>query len=351
MRAWTAIYYPHVEPPIAWLRSAALLFDNVTSFVPRESDQKLSDELLRFAEKTDAWHPYRPDEYTSELVDVSLDRLDGAFAQLAAERKTRAGHHEFSLIIDGATTRVEDRVFLHGTKMSEGVRRLLRKHGLLLPKALAEPFMPGDWWLVDEKASDLLLAQIADNLAARHGWASVTDNSDCHAFTAVDLVQDSARSAEQHLARLIISELIPDSIDQLSLEKYAELRLQYEPIREQVVRFVTEIIHEDRLNGIRDAEELRRAASAAVKALQKEVETFRESAIGAAVRKWSPFAIGGLLSLVAPALPASFGLSVSGAKLAISGVEKSGGLNPKQTKRGDFLRLLAAARDDILAGG
>jgi hypothetical protein len=351
MRAWTAIYYPHVEPPIGWLRSAALLFDNVTSFVPRESDQRLSEELLRFAEETDAWHPYRPDEYTSELVGVSLDRLNRAFEKLAAERGTRVGNDELTFIIDGGTTRVEDRVFLHGTKMSEGVRRLLRKHGLLLPKGLAEPFMPGDWWLVDEKASDLLLAQIADNLAARHGWASLTDNSGCYEFTAVDQVHDSARRAEEQLARLIISELIPDSIDQLSIEKYVELRLRYEPIREQVVRLVTEIIHEDRLNGIRDPEELRRAATAAVKALQKEVETFRESTLGAAVRKWSPFGIGGLLTLATAALPASFGLSVSGAKLAISGVEKSGLLNPKQTKRGDFLRLLAAARDDILAGG
>ena len=46
------------------------------------------------------------------------------------------------------------------------------------------------------------------------------------------------------------------------------------PIREQVEGLVTEIIHEGRLNGIRDAEELRRATTAAVKALRKEVLKF-----------------------------------------------------------------------------
>lgn len=42
MGTWTALYYPNVEPPTRWLRSAALFFDTVTSFVPDESDETLS---------------------------------------------------------------------------------------------------------------------------------------------------------------------------------------------------------------------------------------------------------------------------------------------------------------------
>src|SRR5450631_3638822 len=94
----------------------------------------------------------------------------------------------------------------------------------MLPKFLAEALKPGDWWLVDERASDLLLVQIADNVAARQGWASVTDDRHCYAFSSIDSAGASA-VVEGQLARLIISELIPDSIDQLSINQYIDLRL------------------------------------------------------------------------------------------------------------------------------
>src|SRR6266853_526427 len=215
MREWTALYYPNIEPPIAWLRSAALLFNKITSFVPRESDEHLSEELLRFCEKTDAWQPYRPDHQTAELVGPSLERLDAAFAELPEDRKSRSNHLELRL----AGGCIENRVFLHGSKMSAPIRDLLRRHRLMLPKSLADALMPGDWWLVDERASDLLLAQIADNLAARQGWASVTDDRHCHAFLSVDSARDSA-VIQGRLARLVISELIPESIVDLSIESY-----------------------------------------------------------------------------------------------------------------------------------
>ena len=47
-------------------------------------------------------------------------------------------------------------------------------------------------------------------------------------------------------------------------------------------------------------------------------------------------------------LPVTFGIPIAGAKLAIAGVEKSGALERKSTKRSELLRLMAAARDEIL---
>jgi hypothetical protein len=349
MRKWTALYYPHVEPPIAWLRSAALLFDRVTSFVPKDSDESLSDDLLRFAEKTDAWEPHRPSEDTADLVGGSLERLDAAFAEIATERKYAPDRFEMTFIHDHVgNLRIKDRVFLHDSKLSLRIQHLLRKHNLLLPKAVAEPLRPGNWWLVDEKASNLLLAQIADNLAALKGWASVTDDNDCYTFTSRDFIGGSARVVEGQVARIMIAELIPDSIDEMPLDRYVDLRLRYEPMREEVTRFVTDIIREDRLADIGDPQALRVAVADAVRELRKELERFRESAVGTAIRKWSPFGIGGLLTLASGALPVAFGLPVAAAKLTIAGVEKSGITNRKAVKRGELLRLMSAARDEIL---
>src|SRR4051812_29853479 len=89
MRKWTALYYPTIEPPLPWLRSAALLFENVTSLVPKESEERLSKDIRQFAESTDAWHPYRPDETAKTLVGQSLERLGSGFAAIAAQRKSR----------------------------------------------------------------------------------------------------------------------------------------------------------------------------------------------------------------------------------------------------------------------
>jgi hypothetical protein len=346
MRKSTALYYPDVEPPIGWLRSAGLLFDRVMSFVPADSDSSLSSPLLRFAEKTDAWEPYRPAEATAELLG-DLDRLEIAFAEIAARRNYRPDHIQIEFITEGERTRIKNRVFLHDTKLSSRVKPLMVRHGLLLPKALAEPLRSGDWWIADEEASDLLLAQIADNLAARRGWTSVTDQATCYAFTSTD-TRAQPGSAEGELARLIITDLIPDSIEDLSIDDYVDLRLRYEPIREQVTQFMTDVVHEDRLDGIGDPDALREAASETIRELRRELEAFRESGVGSGVRKWSTFCIGGVLTLAGGLLPHGMVLPAATAKLALSGMDKAGTFERKASKRRDLLRLMAGARDEIL---
>ena len=59
MQKLEALYYPNIEPPIEWLKSAALFFDLVMSFVPSDSDDILSQDLCEFAERTSAWIRYR----------------------------------------------------------------------------------------------------------------------------------------------------------------------------------------------------------------------------------------------------------------------------------------------------
>lgn len=350
MRKSEALYYPNVEPPIAWLKSAALLFDTVMSFVPADSHDTLSEELRSFAEATNAWMPYSPTESTALLVDVPTERLDKAFSAIAM-KKPRAvdGGCGLEVIIDGATTSVKDHVFMHGTKLSRPVRDRLQAHGLMLPEDFAKGFTSGDWLAVDTQASDLILSYIADRLAEKQGWTSITDNERCYVFTSLQQVEQSAgpEDAEDQLARFLVTELVPDIIEALPLDTYCKLRERYKPIREHLALFIHDAVLENRLAHIRDPGELRHAVDEYIRDLRKEVVEFRDSTFGAMFRKWGPFSLGSIVSLGA-AIPGPWAFPLAGAGLLLMAVDKAGVLENKATLRGNMVRLLAAARNDVI---
>jgi hypothetical protein len=347
LRKSEALYYPNVEPPIAWLMSAALLFDTVMSFVPADSDDTLSEELRSFAEATNAWMPYRPTESTALLVDVPTERLDKAFRAIAMNKPRAAGgDSELEFIIDGGTTCVKDHVFMHGTKLSRPVRDRLQAHGLMLPEDFAQGLTIGDWLVVDTQASDLILSYIADRLAEKKGWTSITDNEGCYVFTTLQQTE-KAEDAEDHLARLLVTELVPDIIEAVPLDTYCRLRELYKPIREHLALFINDAVLENRLTHIGDPEELRHAVDEYIKDLRNEVLEFRESTFGAMFRKWGPFSLGSIVSLGA-AIPGPWAFPLAGAGLLLMAVDKAGVLERKATLRGNMVRLLAAARNDVI---
>ena len=133
MTSWTALYYPDVEPPMKWLRSAALFFEEVRSFVPEDSDDQLSDQLRRFAEATSVWSPYRPTDGTALLANASIDMFDQAFARIAANRKIGPDAMKVEIQVDGGSVRVKDHVFMHGLKISPLVQECLSRFGDPLP--------------------------------------------------------------------------------------------------------------------------------------------------------------------------------------------------------------------------
>lgn len=340
-----ALYYPNVEPPIRRLRSAALFFETVRSFVPEDSEKSLSAELREFAQVTKAWVPYRPTESTARLLDVSERTLDQAFAAIATARKSRA---KLEITISpGGQFRVRDHVFMHGSKLSDRVRARLEAHGLMLPHG----FVDGDWRIVNEQASDLILSYISDRLAANERWTSITDNEGCYIFNVLD---SSAKGtgpaeAEYELARMIITDLVPDVIEKISIEKYCELRARYEAIRDRLNVFINEMTVENRLSHIRDRKTLHQAVRDCVKDLKKEVLSFRQTQFGRMFRKWGAFSLGSLINLATAAahLDPVVKVSVAGAHVLLQAVDRT--KKQKVTKRDEMVRLLAAARGNIIS--
>jgi hypothetical protein len=344
MRKSEALYYPNIEPPMQWLMSAALFFDSVRSFVPTDSDELLSAELREFAEHTQAWTPYRPTQDTAQLLDVSNQILDEVFRSIADGQKTQ---RELHITIDtSGRVQIPGHVFMHNSKLSGRVAERLQAHGLILPGEFA-----GDNWLtVNEKASDLVISYIADRLAALEGWTSITNNEGLYVFNAVGSVGSPDVSAADQLARMMITDLVPDVIDRLSLKRYNELRQRYQPIRERLNQFIDETIKQDRLNRIGDMTELNAAIHDCTAELRKEIREFKKSSFGKEIRKWGPFALTGLIRLAKSIshINSELALALEGVSLTIGFIDKTGVLQDKSNNREEMVRLLAAARNDII---
>jgi hypothetical protein len=172
----------------------------------------------------------------------------------------------------------------------------------MLPENFGQGFTSRDVLVVDERASTLVLSYIADRLAAGRGWTSITDNEAGYVFNTLQLTEPGVGSneAEGQLVRVLVTDLVPDIIETLSLDTYCELRQRYEPIREQLARFINDVVLENRLRSIGDAAELRQAVDDCVKDLRQEVLNFRTSTFGSVFRKWGPFSLGSLAAMVAP---------------------------------------------------
>src|SRR5438477_2920244 len=246
-----ALYYPEIEPPMRWLRSAALFFDTVRSFVPTDAASSLSQELREFADNTQAWIPYRPNHETASLLDVSDRTLDQVFKEIAAERSNKLrvviGH-------DGKV-QVSDHVFMHASKLCDRVQDRLREHDLVLP----QQFTGDEWLLVNKRASDLILSYISDKLAALEGWTSITDNEGCYVFNAIQQTVEYQRvdEPEDQVARMLVTNLVPEGIENISLEAYCDLRARYAPIRERLNTFIRDIVIENKLRRATDEGEQR----------------------------------------------------------------------------------------------
>jgi hypothetical protein len=343
MRKSEALYYPNVEPPMQWLMSAALFFDSIRSFVPADSDKLLSPELREFAEHTQAWAPYRPTQNTAQLLDLSDQILDETFRAIAEGQKTR----ELSFTIDPAgSMKIEGHVFMHNSKLSARVTERLEAHGLIL----SGEFASENWLTVNEKASDLVISYIADKLAGLEGWTSITNSEGLYVFNAVRPADSQDIVAADQLAQVMITDLVPDVIGRLTLAKYTELRQRYQPIRERLTQFIDEIIKENRLSRIGNRTELDGAIHDCTAELRKEILAFKKSSFGKEIRKWGPFSLSGLIGFAKSVshMSSEWALVIEGATLIIGAIDKTGVLQNKSNSHEEMIRLLAAARNDII---
>lgn len=343
-----ALYYPNVEPPLGWLRSAALFFDRVASFVPRESEDEISDDVKEFAHETNAWQPFTPTQETAELMNVPVGILEATFGAIAKHDQVPRIPGRILVPLPNHEGRIPGHVFMHGTKLSPSVRKALDAHGLIVPSELTQVFMEGDWHVVNEHASDAILSHIGDRLASSQpGWTSLTDIRQCFMF-AHQRNNEHETAAEDALAQVTVTDLVPPWIEEISLDDYVKLRERYADLRVQFNSLMHTLVIGQKLKKISDRKTLEEAAKALGKELGAEIIKLRQEPDMASIKKWGAFSLASIVGLTGAVFGGGLGIAMAAAGVVLAGLEKKGAFDEKVSARSDLVRMLAAAHDDIV---
>lgn len=152
------------------------------------------------------------------------------------------------MVIDpGGGTRIPGYVFLHRDKLPPDVMALLIDRRLLL-----EGFTnaDADVFTVEQRAADLILSHIANEVAHRTGWSTATDRDIEFYFTSLHGVRRETRSdvAQQLLSSTVLMSQVPKNIVGISWRRYTEIRSAYADIRRPLEELLTNIVRQEGLS-------------------------------------------------------------------------------------------------------
>ena len=272
-----------------------------------------------------------------------------------AERKPRDRKASITISVSpGGGTSVLGHVFLHETKVSSEIKRLLRHHRLLddpvteMSRSLGE----GGFLVVDEKASNLILSGVADKVARRTGLDAITDEPfffdvnvanglglDAHAFPGV---------AEGALLGSMATVLVPHEIGAISIARYRELRDSYSELREAFKLVVTELSAIHRLGRFQSVGDVNARVQAIAQDFLTEFKRDKRARYARAFRAWAPLCVGGVLSAVSSLVSPPVAVTVAGASFVIQIVERhldASAVNPPIDRA---FQLLSGLERDIL---
>src|SRR5438128_40384 len=139
MSSLDALYYPAWSPSPTWLKSYLLFSDKVRVVVPDDvepdfgpANQALMDDAPDLFEV----HRYTQGDVS---LDVELRILDAAFAEIATTKSQKVTRTYSINIRPGGGSTVPGYVFLHRSKLTDGVNKLLHEHALCLDGVGAAP--------------------------------------------------------------------------------------------------------------------------------------------------------------------------------------------------------------------
>jgi hypothetical protein len=156
------LYYPTFAPPLDWLRSYLLFFDEVRTIVPEDVTFNPSENMSRVLElMPEAFSTIVPDPDDILVDDVNVVRLEKAFREIAA-REANSERKEITIEVnDEGGLQIVGYVFQHHSKTSGRIRELLDEYELARPEFADFYGKPGEYLVVKAAASNLLLSHIA----------------------------------------------------------------------------------------------------------------------------------------------------------------------------------------------
>lgn len=297
MSNFEVLYYPYFEPPKKWIRSHLLFFDTVKSIIPEDDEIELSENILELRDEVPySFKPLESRKKNIKINNLKLERLEKAFQQIknnnenSTSAKVTIDYSSDEIIIPG-------RAFLHNNKISHQVFDLLKKFDFIEENSqkICTSIGVNNFYLVNKRASDLIISLVADNIANDYGFNTITHQPLSFTLNSLNSFQfNGIEDARSLLSYSLVDNIIPENIESLDIEEYAVIHKSYKKLHEPFQEVVSSLNTLNRLDDVNDYCILEDKINEITSAFMHEVEDIKNSRTMSNIKKWMPVGIGGL---------------------------------------------------------
>jgi hypothetical protein len=187
---------------------------------------------------------------------------------------------------------------VHRDKLPPDLMDLLVGRRLLLERF---PDPDSDVFAVEERTANLILAHIANEVAARMGWSTATDRDIEFYFTSLHRLQRETRPdcAHQFLASAVLRSQVPRDILGISWQHYKDIRNAYSDVRRPLEELISNLTRQEGLSRIEDPELFQEALTSICNDFNREVEKFGKSRLWRSLERAAPVGLATLMSAAA----------------------------------------------------
>lgn len=345
------LYYPNFEPSKKWIRSHLLFFDTVKSIIPKDDEIELSENILELRDEIpNSFKPLAPRKKDTRIDDLNIERLRKAFLQI---RNNEENSSSDKIAIDYSLDKMNfpGRAFLHDGKVSSQVNYLLEDFGLIEKNSqeICDSIGAKNFYLVDKRASDLIVSLVADNIANSRGFNTITDQSISFTLNSLNSFDYNALgNSRSLLSYKLVDDIIPENIEHLSIEEYAVIHDIYEKIHEPFQEVVSNLNTLTGLEDVNDYSILEERMNEITHDFNLEVEEIKNSRTMSNIKKWIPIGLGGLaiISAFKGNIPASAYIGTASLSIQTYNTYKLDGLS--KPSRTSVQRMIGNMQKDIL---
>ena len=349
MNDYRVLYYPDFAPDPTWLRRILLLSDGVVRIVPPDVDPEDPDDLKRLQGDVEGClSSVRPDAKDVAIERSDQVRLARVFRLLKKKRKNASSHCDITISSDGRLA-IAGHVFVHDSKLANFVQEELQCNDLLI-KSL-NGLAPEHFLVVQEDASNIILAGLASRMAGRLGLDAITDKPMPFAFGALRGVPGPGPNdgaAEGALLGSLAAVMIPADVATIDSRRYRDIRDSYSGIREAFKALTSDLASLHRLTRLSDASSLSARAASVAQDFDRQYRAYRRSRYARRFKSWTPLCIGGVLSVAASVAAPDLTPGIAVASVGIQVVERCLNMHEGIAHERVF-NMLSGLRRDIIA--
>jgi hypothetical protein len=274
-----------------------LFYDTIHTIVPDLANYTPSKKVYEILEKdADAVKQISPNEHDKKydwdqyyaLLDVLREIAEEGNIELDKEAKFDYQDGVPTLDIPGSTR-------VHHGKLADMLQLDLVDLGL------ARRTPDSDWLVMDKRIADLILSMLANNIKRTRNYIpnTVSDQQDSFAVDAKCDVPTDYKDRKAILASAILSSQVPESIGNLKIDQFIDIRKEYLDESESFHAAMNDLNELYFQRSFTDPEDFQKLLADIVTKYGRKVEKIKKSTSGKRIRKWGIITLGSIVGVSA----------------------------------------------------